>query len=72
MITEEMQKLIRKMEYSPDGKWDKNIYLLCKQCYYKKELSSSQLFIICNLDEERKILFFEYMCICYKNEKDLF
>jgi hypothetical protein len=71
-ITEEMQKLIKRMEYSPDGMWDKKMYLFLKHCYYKGKLSESQIYYLCDLDDERRTLIFEYINLCYPDKKDLF
>jgi hypothetical protein len=60
-ITQEMQKLIKRMEYSPDGNWDKKMYLFLKHCYYKGKLSESQIYYLCDLDDQRRSLIFEYI-----------
>ena len=68
-ITVEMQKLIKILEVFPDGKWDKEMYLLLKHCYYKGFLSDSQISILYNLDQVRKTIIFDYLSLCY-GQKD--
>ena len=64
-ITQEMQELLKEIQYKKNGKFDTAIYRICSKFYRREKLKEEErIYIMTTLNGKRKISLLKFIDIC--------
>lgn len=64
-ITQEMQDLLKEIQYKKSGKFDTAIYRICSKFYRREKLKEAEIiYIMTTLNGKRKDCLLKFIDIC--------